>query len=91
VIAKDSDSDDLVTDAICNRIAKIAKLQKKKRQITTQYTGVLKQRDDNIWKHAQVLQNKTIVIDGTKKLHKTEVSELHSQLKHLKSKAKDKL
>jgi hypothetical protein len=51
-IAKDSKSDDWVMDAVGN---KIAKLQKKKRQITAQYTRVLKQWDDNVGKHAQVL------------------------------------
>jgi hypothetical protein len=90
-IAKDSDSNASVTYAVGNKIAKIAKLQKTKREITAQYTRVLKQQDNNICKHAQVFQNKNNVIDGTKKLHKTEVSELRSQLKHLKSEVKNEL
>jgi transposase-like protein len=69
-ITEDSESDALVTDAVGNKIAKIAELQKKKRQITAQYTRVLKQWDGNICKHTQVLQNKNILFDGSKKLHK---------------------
>jgi hypothetical protein len=90
-VTEGSESEALVTDGLSTDDGKIAKLQKRKRQITAQYTRVLKQRDDNVRKHAQVLQNKKIVVNGTKKLHKTEVHELWAQLKCLKSEVKDGL
>jgi ribosomal protein L44E len=68
-ITEGSESEALVTDSLSNDDGKIAKLQKKKRQITAQYTRVLKQRDNNVHKHAQVLQNKKIVVNGAKRLH----------------------
>jgi hypothetical protein len=90
-VTEGSESETSVTDGLSTDDGKIAELQKRKRQITAQYTRVLKQRDDNVRKHAQVLQNKKIVVNGTKKLHKTEVHELRAQLKRLKSEAKDEL
>jgi hypothetical protein len=45
---------------------------------------------DNARKHAHVLENKKTLLDGTKKQHKTEVSELKGQLKHQKVELKDK-
>jgi hypothetical protein len=69
-IAEDSESEASVMDAVgSNEIGKIAELQKKETQIIAQCTRVLKQRDDNVRKHAQVLRNKKNVINGTKKLH----------------------
>jgi hypothetical protein len=93
-VVKDSGSDPLVMDAtVSNKVnkAKIAELQKQKQIITGQYKRVLKQRDDNIRKHATSSHNKKILINSTKKLHKIKVTELRSQIKCLKNEQKDKL
>jgi homoserine dehydrogenase len=89
---EDSESEASVRDGLGNDVGKIAEeLQKKKRQITAQYTRVLKPQDDNVCKHVQVLQNKKFVVSSTKKLHKTEMHELRAQLKCLKNEAKYEL
>jgi hypothetical protein len=87
-IAEESDSEATVTDDLGKlsgkALSKISELQKKKKQLTAQNKRVLKQRDDNARKHATVLENKKTLLDGTKKRHKTEVSELRGQLKRQK-------
>jgi hypothetical protein len=47
----------------------------------TQYNRVLKQKNDIIGKHTQVLENRKTAYDGAKTHHKTEVSDLKSSWK----------
>jgi hypothetical protein len=92
-IAKEPDSD--ATDTkVAGKITgkyltKIAELQKSKNQLTAQYNRVLKQWDDNTRNHAHVIENKKTQVDGTKKRHKIEVSDLKAQLKRQQVESKD--
>jgi sugar-specific transcriptional regulator TrmB len=76
-----SDSDATVNIDYRNAITKIKELQKKTKKLTAQYVRVVKQKDDMVRKHAQVLENRKTACEGVKTCHKTEVSEIKSTWK----------
>ncbi len=59
-----------------NAVLKIEELHKQKQSLTIQYNRVLKQKDNIVQKHVQVLKNRKIAYGGSKICHKTEVSGL---------------
>jgi hypothetical protein len=76
-----SDSDATVNIDYRNALQKIKELQKKTKNLTAQCTRGVKQKDEMVRKHAQVLENRKTAYDGAKTRHKTEVSEIKSTWK----------
>jgi hypothetical protein len=75
------ESDDTDNQESQKAVVTINDLKKKRKVLTAQYNRVLKSRDENVRKHALVLENKKTASEGLKLRHKTILSELKAQNK----------
>jgi hypothetical protein len=79
--AEESESDDTANQDSQKANVKVKDLLKKRKVLTAQYNRVVKQKDEIVRKHAQVLENRKTALDGLKLRHKTGLSELKAQIK----------
>ena len=74
-----------VLDDYNQALAKIQDLKKSRKTLTAQYSRAVRARDDNLRKVSHLRENNKTVTDGTKKRHKTDLSDLKAQFKREKA------
>ena len=85
----DEDSDATVNIDLQKAVLKNKDLAKQVRTLKAQYNRAVKQKEENVRKHAQSNEIKKTASDGTRIRHKAEVSDLKTSWKHREKDLRD--